>query len=102
MVVGEALDQTELIEGLHASVQERLLDLLYLLKEPLANASLESGHNLCAGCSSGEPEGKNSRCTPSGRSTSPAVCHPAWSTTNKTCLSSPAPTSLANSSRASE
>ena len=35
MVVGEALDQLGLIEGLHASVQERLLDLLYLLKEPV-------------------------------------------------------------------
>src|SRR5215204_47403 len=103
MVVGEARDQLGLIEQLHASLEQRLLYLLYLLVEsPLANASLESGHNLSAGCSSREPEGKNSRWTPSGSRTSPPVCHPAWSTTNKTCLSSPAPTSLANSSRASE
>src|SRR3954451_22096219 len=66
-------------------------------KSWLAMASLVNGHNLSAGCSSGEPEGRNSRCTPSATSTSPPVCHPALSTTKSTRLFSPAPTSLANS-----
>src|SRR5215210_2841823 len=33
-------------------------------KSPLATASLVKGHNLSAGCSSGEPVGRNSRCIP--------------------------------------
>lgn len=54
------------------------------------------------GISSGEPDGKNSRCIPLGTSIFPPVCHPALSTTNRMCLSLPAPTSLANSPRAIE
>src|SRR5215207_5414112 len=95
MVVGEAFDQLGLIEQLHASVHQRLLYLLDLLEEPV-------GHNLSAGCSSGEPAGKNSRWMPSGGRTSPAVCQPALSTTNTMCRSLPAPTSLANSPSAKE
>src|SRR3954464_6061567 len=45
-------------------------------KSLFATASLVRGHNLSAGISSGEPEGRNSRCIPSGSSTSPPVCHP--------------------------
>src|SRR5688500_9767818 len=71
-------------------------------KIPLATASFVSVHNLSTGCSSGEPEGRNSRCIPSGTSTSPPVCHPARSTTKSTRLSLPALTSLANSLSAIE
>src|SRR5215207_5944195 len=90
---------------LHAALHQRLLDLFYLFEEgPVSHSpSLVSGHNLCAGCSSGEPEGRNSRrCIPSGTSTSPPVCHPARSTTKRMCLSLPDPTSLANSLSAIE
>src|SRR5215204_1890730 len=57
-------------------------------KSRFASASLVSGHNLSAGCSSGEPEGRNSRCIPSGTSgisTSPPVCHPALCPLLKGC-----------------
>ena len=43
-----------------------------------ATPSLESGQSLSEGCSSGESEGNNSRCIPSGTSSLFfAVCHPA-------------------------
>src|SRR5215213_5515374 len=54
-------------------------------KSRFASASLVRGHNLSAGCSSGEPEGRNSRCIPSGISTSPPVCHPALCPLLKGC-----------------
>lgn len=41
----------------------------------LATASLVSGHSLSAGCSSGEPEGRNSGCIP-GNLGPPAVVPP--------------------------
>src|SRR5215217_6413209 len=67
-----------------------------------ATPSLLKGHSLSEGWSSGEAEGRNSRCTPSGTSTSPPVCHPALSSTKRMRLLVAAPTCLAKCSRANE
>jgi hypothetical protein len=53
-------------------------------KSELATPSLVNGHSLSAGYSSEEPFGRNSRCIPSGSSSSLPVCQPAWSKTTKT------------------
>src|SRR5215207_8611581 len=61
----------------------------------LATPSLLKGHSLSEGWSSGEWEGKNSRCIPSGTfSFFFAVCHPARSSTRMMRFLFPAPTSL--------
>src|SRR5215210_4014109 len=106
VVVGKAPDRCGLIEQLYATLHQRLFDLFDLfdlLEDPIGQrASLVNGHNLSAGINSGEPDGKNSRCIPSGTSTSPPVCQPALSTTKRMRLSLPAPTPSANSPNAIE
>lgn len=102
MVVGEVPDRLALSVQLHATLHQHLLNLPDLFEDPVCHRLVGSGHNLSADCSSGEPEGKNSKCIPSGTSTSPPVCHPARSTTKSTRLSLPAPTSPANSASAIE
>src|SRR5215210_4008347 len=67
-----------------------------------ATPSLLKGHSLSEGCSSGECEGRNSRCIPSGTLNLLAVCHPARSTTSRMRFLLPAPTSLAKLSSANE
>src|SRR5919199_1703766 len=68
-----------------------------------ATPSSESGQSLSEGCSSGECEGGNSRCIPSGTlSFFFAVCQPARSSTSRTRFPLPAPTSLAKFSKALE
>src|SRR5215216_2295358 len=68
-----------------------------------ATPSLERGHSLSEGWSSGEWEGRYSRCIPSGTSRSFfAVCQAALSTISTMLFFFPAPTSLAKFSSAME
>jgi hypothetical protein len=64
VVGGQVPDGLGLIEQLVASLQERLFHLGDLFEEPVGSmASSLKGHSLSAGISSGEPEGRNSKCT---------------------------------------
>ena len=66
-------------------------------KDLLTIGSLVNGHNLSAGCNSGEYGGKNSKSIPSGIFKDLLVCHLAPSKTSKTRLFFPKLKCLAKS-----
>src|SRR3712207_5016756 len=76
VVAGVRADDLGLVAQSYATLHQRLLQLLDLLEVAVFNLSLLKGHSLSEGWSSGEAGGRNSRCIPSGTSTSLAVCHP--------------------------
>src|SRR3954467_5241639 len=84
LIVGEnttALGKNliEFIEGLEVFIDDGLV-----------------GHKRSAGWICGEYGGRNISSTPSGTTRSLATCQPAPSSTRMTCLSGPAPISVAN------
>src|SRR5215211_177359 len=102
MVVGEPPDGFGSIEQLHATLHQGLLDLLYLLEEPVGHGFVAERPQPLRRLQLGRTGGRNSKCIPSGTSTSPPVCHPALSTTSRMRRFLPAPTSSANSLNAKE
>src|SRR5215212_4084389 len=104
VVADVGADELGLALQSYATLHERLLQLLDLLEVAIGHSpSLLKGHSLSEGWSSGEWEGKNSRCIPSGTfSFFFAVCHPALSTTSRMRFFFPARTSLAKCSKANE
>src|SRR5215217_9637267 len=78
VVEGVRTDEITLLQERHAALDQRFFELISRSsKSRLARASFANGHNLSAGCNSGERADKNSRWMPSGTSTSLPVCQPA-------------------------
>jgi hypothetical protein len=78
MVAGVRTNDLGLIAQSYATLHQRLLQLLDLLEVAVGHPFVaQCGHSLSEGWSSGEAGGRNSRCIPSGTSSSLAVCHPA-------------------------
>jgi hypothetical protein len=103
MVAGVRSNDLGPVAQSYATLDQCLLQLLDLLEVAVGYPFvLLKGHNLSAGWSSGELDGRNSRCIPWGTSTSLPVCHPARSKTSTMRFLVPAPTSLAKCSKANE
>src|SRR5215210_2041383 len=102
MVVGEPPDGFGSIEQLDATLHQGLLDLLYLLEEPVGHGFVAERPQPLRRLQLGRTGGEELQVYPVWHLHLAPVCHPALSTTSRMRRFLPAPTSSANSLNAKE